>query len=43
MIKKNAPNFFGCRKIKYYFLGPEAMRGDNFKEKKVVPMIFTQF
>ena len=29
-------NFWG-------FWGPEAMRGNNFKEKKVVPLIFTQF
>ena len=47
---KNAPNFFGCWKVKYlwpilclYFWGPEAMRGNNIKEKKVVPLIFTQF
>ena len=26
-----------------YFWGPEAMRGNNFKEKKVIPLIFTQF
>ena len=31
-----AVNFWG-------FWGPEAMRGNNFKEKKVVPLIFTQF
>ena len=47
---KNAPNLFGCWKVKYlwpilclYFWGPEAMRGNKFKEKKVVPLIFTQF
>ena len=47
---KNAPNFFGCWKVKYLwpilcllFWGPEAMRGNNFKEKKVVPLIFTLF
>ena len=47
---KNAPNFFGCWKVKYlwailclYFWGPEAMIGNNFKKKKVVPLIFTQF
>ena len=50
MIKKNASNFFGCWKVKYlwtilclYIWGPKAMRGNNFKEKKVVPLIFMQF
>ena len=31
-----AVNFWG-------FWGPEAMRGNNFKEKKVVPLTFPQF
>ena len=26
-----------------YFWGPKAMRGNNFKQKKFVPLIFTQF
>ena len=43
IIKKyiNAPKFYGCWKTKYlwpilclHFWGPEAMNGNNFKEKK---------
>ena len=27
----------------FALMRPEAMRGNNFKEKKVIPFIFTQF
>ena len=44
------PLTFGCWKVKYlwpilclYFWGPEAMRGNIFKEKKVILLIFMQF